>query len=287
MTSSPSLVRCRTAFLSDVHLGTPDCRADYLLGFLRALRCETLYLVGDIVDLEALARRAYWPSSHAAVIGQLLGMAAGGTRVVYIPGNHDAPLRGLAGQTISGIEVKLHAEHLGADGRRYRVSHGDEFDPEHIGKSWLVWVGDHAHRLLCWLSRGVNRVRRGLALPYLPLSIAAKSRIGAALAYIRQYEQRVMACASEGGYDGHVCGHIHYGALHEREGVLYLNDGDWVEHCTAITEGEDGSLSLLHWSERSTTLANIPPRDVMQAGLAPSAMVARAAAPAAQLDRAA
>jgi UDP-2,3-diacylglucosamine pyrophosphatase LpxH len=244
-----------------VHLGTPDCRADYLLGFLRALRCETLYLVGDIVDLEALARRAYWPASHAAVIGQLLGMAASGTRVVYIPGNHDAPLRGLAGQTISGIEVKLHAEHVGADGRRYRVSHGDEFDPEHIGKSWLVWVGDHAHRLLCWLSRGVNRVRRGLALPYLPLSIAAKSRIGAALAYIRQYEQRVVSCAAELGYDGHVCGHIHYGTLHEREGVLYLNDGDWVEHCTAITEGEDGGMTLLHWSEQAQVLGHLPPRE--------------------------
>jgi UDP-2,3-diacylglucosamine pyrophosphatase LpxH len=245
----------RSVFISDVHLGTPDCRAEYLLDCLRQLRCETLYLVGDIIDLEALARRSYWPGSHAAVLGELFGLPARGTRVVYIPGNHDAPLRGLVGQTISGIEVKLHAEHTGADGRRYRISHGDEFDPEQVGKRWLLWVGEHGQRLLCWLNRGFNRVRRGLSLPYLPLTIIAKSRIAGALAYIRQYEQRVAALAAEQGYDGHICGRIHYGTIRQLEGVLYLNDGDWVEHCTALTEHPDGRMELLHWSDQRSALA--------------------------------
>ncbi len=247
----------RSVFISDIHLGTPDCRVDYLLRFLRELRCETLYLVGDIIDLEALHRRSYWPASHAAALAQVLALRAQGTRVIYIPGNHDAPLRALAGQVISGIEVALWAEHVAADGRRYRVSHGDEYDPEHLGKSWLVWVGDHAQRMLCLLNRGVNRVRRGLALPYWPMTILAKQRIGAALRYIRGYEQRVADAARAGGYDGHICGHIHFGNLREIDGVRYLNDGDWVEHCTALVEHRDGSFELLQCSDQQQPLARL------------------------------
>lgn len=279
--------KLRSAFISDTHLGTPNCRADYLLDFLRQLRCDRLYLVGDIVDLESLAKRSYWPASHAAVLGELLAIAARGTQVIYIPGNHDAPLRGLAGQTISGIEVRLWAEHLAADGRRYRVSHGDEFDPDQIGKRWLLWVGDHAQSLLCLANRAFNRVRRGLDLAYLPLTIVAKSRIGAALDYIHQYERRVSACARELGYDGHICGHIHYGAIRTLDGTLYLNDGDWVEHCTALVEHDDGSMELLHWSEHCTALARasgmqvstaIPERLALASLSAPRITVLRTAA---------
>lgn len=250
----------RSVFLSDVHLGTPDCRADYLLGFLRGLNCDTLYLVGDIIDLEALARRSFWPPSHAAVIAQVLALRAQGTRVIYIPGNHDAPLRALVGQSISGVEVKRWAEHVGADGRRYRVSHGDEFDPEQVGKSWLVWVGDHAQQLLCLLNRAVNRIRRGLDLPYWPLSTLAKRRIGAAINYIRGYEGRVAEAARADGYDGHICGHIHFANLREIDGVRYLNDGDWVEHCTALVEHRDGSFELLHCSEQPQVMARFEKR---------------------------
>ncbi len=245
----------RTVFISDVHLGTPDCRADYLLDFLRAVRCETLFLVGDIVDLEALGGRSYWPPMHTAVVAELLAIAARGTRVVYLPGNHDAPMRGLAGQRIGGIEVALHAEHVGADGRRYRVSHGDEFDHDHVGKRWLTWVGERGHRLLLWLNRNVNGLRRRMRLPYLPLSIIAKSRLAGALAYIRGYESRVAAAAGAQGFDGHVCGHIHFGGVREIDGVLYLNDGDWVEHCTALTEDASGAMELVHWCEHRTRLA--------------------------------
>jgi len=245
----------RSIFISDVHLGSPDCRADYLLDFLRSTRCQTLYLVGDIVDLEALSRRSYWPTSHAAVLAELLAIAAGGTRVIYLPGNHDAAMRGLAGQRIGGIEVQLRAEHTGADGRRYRVSHGDEFDPGMIGKRWLTWVGERGHRLLCWLNRSVNGVRQRLQLPYLPLSIITKSRLSGALDYIRGFEAQVAASAVEGGFDGHICGHIHFGGVRQIDGVLYLNDGDWVEHCTALTEDASGTMELLHWCEHRTRLA--------------------------------
>ena len=245
---------CRSAFISDVHLGTPDCKAAYLLDFLRQLRCEKLYLVGDIVDLEALARRAWWHPDHGAVIAEVLAMARRGVEVTYIPGNHDALMRAFAGQNFAGVQVALDAVHEGIDGRRYHVSHGDEFDPEHIGRSWMLFVGEALHRFICWSNRRVHALRQRMALPYLPLSIIVKSHIGKALAYIRAYEQRVASDARERGFDGHICGHIHFGHLREIDGVLYLNDGDWVEHCTALIEDHTGAMELIHWSEQPAAL---------------------------------
>lgn len=245
---------CRSAFISDVHLGTPDCQARYLLDFLRQLHCDRLYLVGDIIDLEALARRSWWHPDHSAVLAELFGLVRRGVEVTYIPGNHDAPMRALAGQSIGGVRIALDAVHEGADGRRYRVSHGDEYDPENIGRGWIPWLGEALHRLICWGNRRVNAVRRRLALPYLPLAIIVKSHIAQALAYIRAYEQRVATAASERGFDGHICGHIHYGQVRAIDGVLYLNDGDWVEHCTALVEDDTGAMELIHWSEQPTAL---------------------------------
>ena len=245
---------CRTAFISDVHLGTPDCKAAYLLDFLRRLRCEKLYLVGDIIDLEALNRRSGWQAEHGAVVAELLAMARRGVEVTYIPGNHDAPLRGLHGQHIGGVRIVLDAVHEGADGRRYRVSHGDEFDPEQVGRRWMLWLGEAMHRFICWGNRRMHGVRRRLELPYLPLSIIVKSHVGRALAYIRAFEQRVADDARARGFDGHICGHIHYGQVREIGDVLYLNDGDWVEHCTALVEDHTGAMELIHWSEQPASL---------------------------------
>lgn len=275
--SRMSTLRFRSIFISDVHLGTPDCQSGYLLDFLRSTRSEFLYLVGDIVDLEALAQRPYWHPEHSAVLGELLRKAGDGTRVIFIPGNHDAPLRGLAGQSIGGIEVRLDALHVGADGRRFRVSHGDEYDPEDYGKRWLYTVGEAARRFVCWANRGFNRLRRRLRLPYLPLPIIAKSRIGKALEYIRRYEHSASARAAAEGLDGHICGHIHYGGIRMIDGVLYCNDGDWVEHCTALVEDAAGMLELLHWSEHRTTLAQASATEIL-----PSPAVALAFASLAQ-----
>jgi UDP-2,3-diacylglucosamine pyrophosphatase LpxH len=247
-------LRCRSAFISDVHLGTLDCKADYLLDFLRKLRCEKLYLVGDIIDMEALARRPWWPAEHSAVIAEILDLAQRGIEVIYIPGNHDAPMRGLHGQEFGGVRIELDAVHIGADGRRYRVSHGDEFDPEQIGRGWMQHFGEAMHRFICWSNRRLHAMRQRLELPYLPLSIIVKSHIGKALAYIRAYEERVVKDARERGFDGHICGHIHFGHVRELNGVLYLNDGDWVEHCTALIEDHAGAMELIHWSEQPAAL---------------------------------
>lgn len=243
----------RSAFISDVHLGTPDCKAAYLLDFLRKLRCEKLYLVGDIIDMEALAKRRWWHAGHSAVIAEIFALARRGVEVIYIPGNHDAPMRRLHGQNFGGVQIALDAVHIGADGRRYRVSHGDEFDSEQVGRRWMLF-GEAMHRMICWSNRRLHAMRQRLELPYLPLSIIIKSHVGKALAYIRAYEERVAADACERGFDGHICGHIHFGHVRELDGVLYLNDGDWVEHCTALVEDHTGAMELIHWSEQSTAL---------------------------------
>jgi len=264
----------RSAFISDVHLGTPDCKAHYLLDFLRKLRCEKLYLVGDIIDMEALVRRHWWHPDHSAVLTEIFAMAQRGVEVTYIPGNHDAPLRGMAGQTVNGVKICLDAIHEGADGRRYHVSHGDEFDSEEVGRTWIMHLGEAMHRFICWSNRRLYGLRRRLDLPYLPLSIIIKSHIGKALAYIRGYEERVANDAAQRGFDGHICGHIHFGQVRDINGVLYLNDGDWVEHCTALTEDHTGAMELIHWSEEATALGRAS-REV----LLPSVAAALALAP--------
>jgi len=249
-----STFHCRSAFISDVHLGTPDCKSGYLLDFLRKLRCEKLYLVGDIIDLEALARRHWWHPEHSAVIAEIFDLARRGVEVTYIPGNHDAPMRGLHGQVFGGVQIELDAIHLAIDGRRYRVSHGDEFDPERVGRRWMHHFGETMHRVVCWSNRRLHAMRQRLELPYLPLSIIVKSHIGRALAYMRAYEERVSRDAQERGLDGHICGHIHFGHIRQLNGVLYLNDGDWVEHCTTLIEDHTGAMELIHWSEAHTAL---------------------------------
>jgi UDP-2,3-diacylglucosamine pyrophosphatase LpxH len=241
--------RFRTIFISDVHLGLRDCQAAYLLDFLRGTSCEHLYLVGDILDIENLQLTPFWHSLHGEVVAEILGIAARGTRVTYIPGNHDAMLRRFAGQRFGGVEIALDALHVGADGRRYRVSHGDEFDRGHTAPPWLVRIGDALQGVVCGANRRINALLRSLGLRYRPVSIAIKLRIAAARAFIADFEARVAAAARRQGFDGHICGHIHYGRIHDHAGVLYINDGDWVEHCTALVEHHDGTLELLHWTE--------------------------------------
>ncbi len=248
----------RSVFISDVHLGLADCQARYLLGFLRWMQCERLYLVGDIIDFENMARHPYWHADHSAVVSEVLAIAARGTRVIYIPGNHDANVRRLAGQRIGGVDIALSAVHVAADGRRYRVSHGDEFDGEHDAPPWLLRVGDVLQNVVCSGSRRLNALRRRVGLRYVPLSIRIKQAIARARRFIDDFESRVATDAGRAGFDGHICGHIHFGRIVERDGVLYVNDGDWVEHCTALVEHADGALELLHWSGQAQSLAYSP-----------------------------
>jgi len=240
---------CRTAFVSDIHLGTRECRAQYLLDFLQRLNCERLVLVGDVFDLWAMRRRVVWTRAQAAIIEHVFALADRGIEVLYIPGNHDEALRGLIGTEIRGVRILRNLEHRTADGRRFLVSHGDEFDNEVRHSRLQHWLGDVGYQLLLRASHWVDRVRRQLQRPYWSLSAWAKTRVGRARDYIGRFEAAATRAAREAGYDGYIGGHIHKAAIRSHEGVLYCNTGDWVEHCTALIEDHGGFLHLVHWSD--------------------------------------
>ncbi|WP_029654146.1 UDP-2,3-diacylglucosamine diphosphatase [Marinobacter daepoensis] len=273
----------RSVFISDVHLGTADCQAEYLLDFLNNVQCETLYLVGDIVDLIAMQRRAHFPDSHRQVVNKLLELAGAGTRVVYIPGNHDEFFRRFCGQTLSGVELLYKAVHTTADGRQFLVCHGDQFDQVVRCSPLLLLVGDRAHGVLLRLNRWFNALRRLQGKPYWSLAAWIKSRIGKARTFIRRFELAALTAAEKGRYDGFICGHIHSAGFLRSEDGLYCNDGDWVEHCTALVERDDGRLELLHWSEEPVTLSREP--DAPNPELAGDARPVIDALPAAFLEQ--
>jgi UDP-2,3-diacylglucosamine pyrophosphatase LpxH len=238
----------RTIWISDVHLGTRGCNADMLVDFLRSVECETLYLVGDIVDGWRLRKGWFWPDAHNEVVRRVLKMAHRGTRVVFVAGNHDEMLRDYAGMTFGGVELVLEAVHETADGRRLLVTHGDSFDGVVLYAKWLAFLGDQAYGLLLRANIVMNAVRRRLHLPYWSLSAYMKKRVKNAVAFISSFEEAVATEAIHRGMDGVVCGHIHCAEIREFGGITYYNDGDWVESCTALAEDATGAMAIIDWA---------------------------------------
>lgn len=241
--------KVRAVFISDVHLGTPGCRADALLDFLRCVESEHLYLVGDIVDGWQLRRRWYWPQAHNDVVQKLLRKARKGTRVVFVPGNHDEFARRYVGHDFGGIEVVEDCIHRTADGRQFWVMHGDLFDGVVQCAKWLAHLGDHAYEFTLKLNRHLNSLRARLGLPYWSLSRYLKLKVKRAVSFIGDFEAAVAKEARKRGLDGVVCGHIHHAELRDIDGITYANDGDWVESLTALVEHHDGRLEVIDWSE--------------------------------------
>lgn len=239
----------RTVFISDVHLGTPGCQAEALLDFLRCVECETLYLVGDIVDGWQLMRRWYWPQAHNDVVQKVLRKARKGTRVVLVPGNHDEFARRYLGHSFGGIEVVEDTIHQTADGRRFWVMHGDLFDGVVQCAPWLAHIGDSLYTLALRLNRALNSARARLGLPYWSLSRYLKLKVKRAVSFIGDFEMAVIREAKRRGVDGVVCGHIHHAELRTVDGLTYANDGDWVESLTALVEHGDGRLEVIEWAE--------------------------------------
>ena len=238
----------RTVWISDIHLGTRGCNAGMLVDFLRSIECETLYLVGDIVDGWRLRKGWYWPDAHSEVVRRVLKMAHRGTRVVFIAGNHDEMLRNYAGMSFGGVELALEAIHETADGRKLLVTHGDSFDGVVLYAKWLAFLGDKAYSLLLRSNIWVNAVRRRLKLPYWSLSSYMKKRVKNAVQYIGSYEEAVAHEALNRGLDGIVCGHIHCAEIRQIGGITYYNDGDWVESCTALAEDFAGHITIIDWA---------------------------------------
>ena len=249
-----TMLRLRSVFISDVHLGFKGCQADYLLDFLRRVECDQIYLVGDIVDLWAMTKSFYWPQPHNDVIRTLLGKAKHGTRVVYIPGNHDRVFRDHHGLVLGNIEILREAIHQTADGRRFLVLHGDEFDGIVRASPLLESIGSHAYVAALTLNRYFNVIRLRLGYPYWSLAAFLKHKVKNAVKYIANFERALAVEARRRGVQGVICGHIHRAEITTIDGVTYCNDGDWVESCTALTEDFSGNLRLLRWTETQTLL---------------------------------
>lgn len=248
----------RALFISDVHLGTRGCQADLLLDFLKTNDAETVYLVGDIVDGWRLKRSWFWPQAHNDVIQKILRKGRKGSKIVYVPGNHDEFLRGFLGAHFGGVEVVDSIIHESATGKKYLVIHGDQFDVVIRHAKWLAFFGDKAYTLALNLNTFLNLVRRKLGLTYWSLSAWAKLKVKNAVSFIGRFEDALSDEARRQGVDGVICGHIHHAADRDMNGIHYINTGDWVESCTAVAERHDGTFEVIRWIKPQTADVKVP-----------------------------
>jgi UDP-2,3-diacylglucosamine pyrophosphatase LpxH len=239
----------RAIFLSDIHLGTRACHAERLLEFLKAYDSDYLYLVGDILDFWAMKRRGiYWSAAQNTVLQKILKRARHHVQVIFVPGNHDEAAREHAGGSFGNIRVENDFIHTAADGRRYLLLHGDEFDQITCYQRWLAILGDHTYASLVRLNQGLSWLRRTLGIPgYWSLAGYAKRKVKKAVTFISGFEDAVARHARERRVDGVICGHIHSAAIRPLQGIAYINCGDWVDSCTAIVEHRDGRMELVEW----------------------------------------
>ncbi|WP_034619901.1 MULTISPECIES: UDP-2,3-diacylglucosamine diphosphatase [Chitinibacter] len=242
-------LRFRSIWISDVHLGTSGCQAEYLLDFLKHTECDHLYLVGDIIDGWALQRSWYWHQSHNDVIQKVLRKARKGTQVTFIPGNHDEAARQFIGLMFGEIKIEDEVIHTAANGKRYLVLHGDQFDAVVQCAKWLAIVGDRAYGITLKLNQWFNRLRAKLGLGYWSLSQYLKHKVKKAVNFVNDFEEAVAAEAKNRGLDGVICGHIHKAEMRDINGILYCNDGDWVESLTALVELPSGELKVITWQK--------------------------------------
>jgi UDP-2,3-diacylglucosamine pyrophosphatase LpxH len=239
----------RTIFLSDIHLGTRACQAERLLSFLRCYHSEKIFLVGDIVDFWAMSRSIHWTAAQNTFVQKILKRARHGVEVLFIPGNHDEALRGYVGTSFGDIKIEREAVHTLADGRRFLLIHGDEYDQVTRHHRWVAVLGDIAYNLLVILNVWLSLIRRLLRMPgYWSLAGYAKRQVKSAVNFIFDFEDSVVHAVKQRNLDGVVCGHIHAAAIRDHLGVCYVNCGDWVDSCTAIVEHFDGRLELIHWT---------------------------------------
>lgn len=240
----------RSIFISDVHLGTRDCKAEALNNFLKNNSCDTLYLVGDIIDAWKIQQNRWrWKQSHTNVVRRILGHAKRGTRVIYIVGNHDEFLRPMIpyGFSFGHVEIHNQIEHIGADGRHYLVVHGDLFDGITRLAPWLSFLGDKAYDIVLRVNSRFNWIRHRMGFGYWSLSRYLKVRVKKAVDFVFQFEKNLAGYCKKRGYDGVICGHIHHAEIKEIDGVTYMNDGDWVESLTALVEHWDGRWEIVTW----------------------------------------
>ena len=243
------LKKYRSIWISDVHLGTPGCKAEHLVDFLKHTECDNLFLVGDIIDGWKLQGGWFWPQEHTNVVRKVLTKAKRGTKVTYVTGNHDEFLRKFVGfgLAIGNIRIVNEHVHTTADGRRLLVTHGDAFDVITRYHRWIALIGDTAYEATMQANHWFNQVRRLLGMRYWSLSAFAKKSVKNAVNIVSEFETSVARECKRRGLDGVVCGHIHHAEIRDIDGVQYLNSGDWVESCTALAEDFNGRIQILRW----------------------------------------
>jgi UDP-2,3-diacylglucosamine pyrophosphatase LpxH len=258
------MTRVRSIFLSDIHLGTRACQAQRLLDFLREYDSEHLFLVGDIVDFWAMGRRGvYWSAAMNTFVQKVLKRARHGVKVVLVPGNHDELLREHVGATFGDICVHREYLHTAADGKRYLLLHGDEFDVVTRYHKWLAILGDHTYAFLVRINVMLSWLRRHLGVSgYWSLAGYAKRKVKSAVSFIYDFEESVVRDVKSRGCDGVICGHIHAATIKQIDGVTYLNCGDWVDSCTAIVEHFDGRMELIEWGASAPAVPEPLPAQV-------------------------
>lgn len=242
------MMQVRSIFISDVHLGTRACQADRLLDFLREHESENVFLIGDIIDFWAMRRAIHWNTAQNTVVQKLLRRARHGERIVLIPGNHDEALREYVDTVFGDIELLHEHVHETADGRRFLLIHGDEYDQVTRHHRWVALLGDRAYDVLVWVNAWLSWFRRKLGIAgYWSLAGYAKRKVKTALQFIFDFESSIVHAAKQRGLDGVICGHIHFAALRKVNELIYANCGDWVDSCSAIVEHLDGQLELIQW----------------------------------------
>lgn len=240
----------RTIWISDLHLGSKGCNAEHLLNFLKHTDSDYLFLVGDIIDCWALSRNIYWPTTHNTIIQKILKKARHGTKVIFIPGNHDENIRQYVGLSFGDIEIHENYTHTLLDGTRIFCVHGDLYDVVTRCHRWLAIVGDVGYEFLLWANRIQNRIRSTLGLGHWSLSAFIKNKVKEAVNFISDYQSTVVKEAVSLGVDGVLCGHIHHAKIEAMGDITYYNTGDWVESCTSIVEKTDGTIELINWLEK-------------------------------------
>jgi len=239
----------KAIFISDIHLGSKACQAKLLLDFLKHNDSQKLYLVGDIVDGWRLKRKWYWPQSHNDVVQKILRKARKGTEIIYVPGNHDEGLRRYIGTHFGGIEVRNTDIYEAVNGNKYLVLHGDNFDNVMLYARWLAYLGDYAYDFVLSLNNVFNGLRRLMGLRYWSLSSYLKIKVKNAVQFISEYEHAIANEAQKAGVQGVICGHIHHAQMKQYGDIIYMNDGDWVESCTALVEHLDGTWEIVFWAD--------------------------------------
>lgn len=235
-------------FLSDIHLGNKDCKAEHLLDFLKYNKCDKLYLVGDIVDMWQMTKQFHWPALHNEILHTFIRLSQNGTEVIYLPGNHDEPIQKYSGVDIGNISIQREVIHVTKKNEQFVVLHGDQFDGEVTLGKFHSWIGDKAYDALLWANRLHSKYQKLRKGQYWSLAGYIKTRINGANKAIYRYKVACCDYADKKRLDGIICGHIHHPEDDLLGGVRYINDGDWIENCSALIEDESGNLKLVDWA---------------------------------------